>query len=91
MSIPSRDYTGNEVKLSNADLAEILYTGSRILPSCLVPGRDFMIAGCSNNVKKGTARVTLKGTVAYAGTKTLTFKIVKKKADYKGKLGGGKY
>ncbi|MCR5487083.1 MAG: hypothetical protein K6F35_06075 [Lachnospiraceae bacterium] len=77
---PSRDYTGNEVKLSNADLAAILYTG-----------RDFMIAGYSNNVKKGTARVTLKGTGAYAGTKTLTFKIVKKKVDYKGKLGGGKY
>jgi hypothetical protein len=34
--------------------------------------------------------VTVQGLGAYVGTKTLTFKIVKRKVDYKGKLGGDK-
>ncbi len=89
-SISSREYTESEIRLSNADLTGILYTGKKDSPDYLVPGRDFKVTGYSDNVEKGTAKVTLQGLGDYAGTKTLTFKIVRKKVDYKGKLGGGK-
>ncbi|MBO4375252.1 MAG: hypothetical protein J5829_09120 [Lachnospiraceae bacterium] len=88
-SLPGRDYTGNAVRLSNADLTDILYAGSKDSPDYLVPGKDFRITGYSNNIKTGTAKVTLQGLGYYAGTKTLTFKIVKRKIDYKGVVGGG--
>ncbi len=47
-----------------------------------------MIASYSNNIKRGTAKVVLKGKGSYAGTKTLSFKIVQKGADYQGALVG---
>ena len=37
-------------------------------------------------IKKGTAKVTVKGVGKYAGTKTLTFKIRSKNAIYQGAL-----
>ncbi len=42
-------------------------------------------------IKKGTAKVTSQGIGDFAGTKTITFKIVQKKVDYKGALIGGKW
>ena len=41
-----------------------------------------------DNKRKGMAKVTLKGIGAYAGTKTLSFKIVEKNVNYKGVLLG---
>lgn len=38
-------------------------------------GTDYEIADYSNNLKKGTATVTFKGIGAYAGEKTVKFKI----------------
>ena len=38
------------------------------------------IAHCT--FQKGVAKVTLKGTGSFAGTKTLSFKIKEKKGDY---------
>ena len=87
--IAEQTYTGNQVKLSNEDLKEIVYTGSGTAKHYLVPGTDFEITGYTNNIKKGTAKVTIKGKNAYAGTKTLSFKIVQKSVDYKGDLTGG--
>lgn len=84
--IPDQSYTGNAVKLSYADLTNVLYTGSKSAPTYLIPGTDFEIASYSNNTKRGTAKVVLKGKGSYAGTKTLTFKIVRRKVDYTGKL-----
>ena len=52
----------------------------------LIPGTDFEIASYSNNTKRGTAKVVLKGRGSYAGTKTLSFRIVQRKVDYAGKI-----
>ncbi|MCR5407221.1 MAG: hypothetical protein K6E88_10595 [Lachnospiraceae bacterium] len=41
---------------------------------------DYEIVGYSNNINKGTARVTLRGRGKYGGEKTVTFKIGKAKA-----------
>ena len=87
--IPDQIYTGRAVKLSNAELTGILYTGSKTDPVYLVPGKDFTVTGYSKNIKTGTAKVKIKGIGEYAGKKTLSFKIVQKKADYKGALVGG--
>ena len=86
-SLPVRNYTGNAVRLSNADLTDILYAGSKDSPNYLVPGKDFRVTGYRDNIKTGTAKVTLQGLGEYSGTKALTFKIVKRKIDYKGKPG----
>ncbi len=90
-TIPSQAYTGNAVKLSKADLTNIVYTGSKGSENYLKPGTDFVVvsSGYSNNVKKGTAKVTIRGIGAYAGTKTLSFKIEQRQLDYKGALVGG--
>ncbi|MCR4908908.1 MAG: S8 family serine peptidase [Lachnospiraceae bacterium] len=90
-SIAEQIYTGNPVKLSNGELTRIIYAGSRNAPKYLEPGKDFVIIGYTDNVKKGTAKVKLKGVGEYAGTKTLSFKIVGKKVDYKGALVGGEW
>ena len=55
------------------------------------PVKQFKISGYKNNIKKGTAKVTVKGIGAFAGTKTLNFKIIEKKGDYKGALIGDKW
>ena len=89
-TISSQAYTGNAVKLSKADLTNIVYTGSKGSENYLKPGTDFVVvsSGYSNNVKKGTAKVTIRGIGAYAGTKTLSFKIEQRQVDYKGALVG---
>ena len=88
-SIENKTYTGKEIKLTNADLTEILYTGSKASPVYLTPGKDFEVLSYMNNTKPGTAKVTVKGTGSYGGTKTLSFKITAKKGDYQGALIGG--
>ena len=84
--IPDQSYTGNAVRLSYADLTNVLYTGKKSSPKYLVPGTDFEIVSYSSNIKRGTAKVVLKGKGSYAGTKTLSFKIVQRKVSYAGKL-----
>jgi len=85
--IDDQTFTGNAVKLSNADLKGVLKTKDKNGADVeLIPGRDFTVKGYSNNTKTGTAKVTLKGTGSYAGSKTVTFKIVKKQIDYKGRI-----
>ena len=37
---------------------------------------DFEIVGYSKNIKKGTAKVTIRGKYPYGGTKTVNFKII---------------
>ena len=86
--IKDQTYTGGAVRLGADDLKEILYTGSKSSSAYLVYGKDFVVTGYSDNVKTGTAKAVLSGRGSYAGTKTLTFKIVRKKVDYKGALTG---
>ena len=82
-------YTGVPIMLDNSLLSGILLMESGGSSSTLEPGRDFVISGYRNNVKKGTAKVILRGIGAYGGTKTLSFKIVQKDVNYKGSLVGG--
>lgn len=84
LAIKDQTYTGGEVRLGRDDLKEILYTGPKSSPSYLVYGKDFVVEGYADNVKKGRAKVTVRGTGAFAGRKILTFKIVQKKVDYAG-------
>jgi len=91
VSIPKQTYTGNAVKLSKSDLTSIVYTGSKGAVNYLEPGKDFEVKGYSNNVKTGTAKVIIHGIGDYAGTKTLTFKVIKKEVDYRGELVGGSW
>jgi len=88
-NIADQDYTGNEVKLSNAELTGILTVKDKAGATVnLLPGTHFMVKGYTNNVKKGTAKVTIQGIGDFAGTKTISFKIVQRKVDYKGALVG---
>ncbi len=93
MKIADQAFTGGQVKLSAKDLENILYTGSKSSPSYLKFGEDFEVKvnGYSNNVKKGTAKVTLKGKGKFAGKKTVSFKIKEKKGSYQGSLVGGEW
>jgi len=87
--ITDQAYTGKDVKLSNAELTGILTAKDKSGAAVnLLPGTHFTVKCYTNNVKKGTAKVTIQGIGDYAGTKTITFKIVQKKADYKGALVG---
>ena len=94
--IQAQYYTGNEITLSRNDLKNVLYTGKKSAPNYLKYANnkavdDFEIIDYTNNIKKGTAKVTVRGINKYAGTKTISFKIVQKKAGYSGVLIGGKW
>ena len=39
----------------------------------LVPGTDFEIVNYSNDIKKGTASVTLRGLGSYGGTRVIKY------------------
>ena len=62
-------YTGDAVTLSKSNL--VVTIGKTTLKN-----DDYEIIGYSNNTKKGTAKVTIKGKGAYGGTKEFTFKIL---------------
>ncbi|HCM92165.1 MAG TPA: hypothetical protein DIS78_06355, partial [Lachnospiraceae bacterium] len=84
--IKDKVYTGREVRLTDDDLTNVLYAGSKKSPVYLKPGKDFIVAGYSKNIKTGTAKVTLQGMGDYSGMKALSFKITAKKGDYGGTL-----
>lgn len=62
-------YTGEEIELTEKDLTVKL--GGTTLTE-----NDFEIVGYSNNIKKGTAKVTIRGKGKYGGTKQVSFKIL---------------
>ena len=64
-----------------------LKKGKEIIPLSL--GTDFKVVPGSyvNNTKTGTAKVTLCGMGDYGGTKTVSFKIVKRKMYWQGMMG----
>ncbi len=87
-------YTGSPVKLTESSLNGILYFGKASdHTKDLLPGVDFVIDQESyvNNVKKGTAKVTVRGRGGYGGRKVLSFRILQKKGDYEGALIGGRW
>ncbi len=77
--ITDKVYTGSRIKLTKKELAKLLYTGNVKSPTYLVEGKDFEVVGYSNNLKTGTAKVTLRGLGDRGGTKTVSFKIVASK------------
>ncbi|MBQ6223407.1 MAG: hypothetical protein IJJ44_12415, partial [Solobacterium sp.] len=70
--INSKEYTGSEVTVEESDITSIKL-GKKAQDLKL--GADYEIAGYTNNVKKGTAKVTFRGINGYGGTKTVSFKI----------------
>ena len=70
----AKSYTGTPVTIKASDITKaVIRTGKTQTPLKL--GTDYEIAAYSNNLKKGTAFVTFKGIGAYAGEKTVKFKI----------------
>ena len=73
--IASQEYTGEEINLKKEDITVTVKEAKKTID---VPQDAYEIIGYKNNVKKGTATVTLKGLGDYAGIKTANFKIVAK-------------
>ncbi len=73
--IPPQAYTGEAVELDETAVT-VTVGGQR-----LTPGTDYRIVEGSyvNNVKKGTASVTIVGQGNYGGAKTVKFRIVPKR------------
>lgn len=76
ITIEPKIYTGSAITLTEKDI-----TAKIGGDTALTYGKDYEIVEGSykNNVKKGTARVMIKGIGDYAGTKTVKFKITSKK------------
>ena len=68
--IANKEYTGSPVELTEADITATINktTGLEL-------GTHYEIAGYTNNINKGTAKVTFRGINGYGGTKTVSFKI----------------
>jgi len=71
VKIPDQIYTGKEIEPDKSQM--IVKIGKQELTA-----NDFDIVSYSNNIKKGTAKVTIKGKGNYGGTKTVSFKIKSK-------------
>ena len=70
--IANKEYTGSPVTLNDNDILSIK-SGKNELDLKL--GTDYEIVSYTNNVKKGTAKVTFRGKGDYGGEKTVSFKI----------------
>lgn len=68
VKISSQTYTGSEVCPGKADME--IKIGKTVLSDT-----DYEIVGYTNNVKKGTAAVIIRGAGDYGGIKKATFKI----------------
>lgn len=65
-------YTGKEIRPGKSDM--IITIGPKATQVTLTP-EDYTIVGYSNNIKKGTATVTIKGCGMYGGTCSLKYTI----------------
>ncbi|MCR5450744.1 MAG: Ig-like domain-containing protein [Solobacterium sp.] len=70
--IANKEYTESAVTLTEDDITSIKLG---MKEQDLVLGRDYEIVSYTNNINKGTAKVTFQGKGEYGGTKTVTFKI----------------
>ncbi len=84
--ISNKEYTGRPVTIEESDITSIKL-GKKVQELKL--GEHYVITGYTNNVKKGTATVTLQGIGYYGGTKTVKFKITQRNIGtwWKGILG----
>lgn len=68
VTVPQQTYTGKAIEPKASDITVTLNG------MVLSPG-DYKVVGYSNNINKGTAKLTIQGNGNYGGTKTVTFKI----------------
>ncbi|MBR3227951.1 MAG: hypothetical protein IKF68_05345, partial [Erysipelotrichaceae bacterium] len=68
IKIAKQEYTGKPVTLDKEDI-------TIKVKKTVLGAEDYEIVSYSNNVNKGTAKVTLQGVGNYGGTKTVNFKI----------------
>lgn len=80
--IDPQEYTGEEIRLDKSDI-HIYATAADHKKGQELPQKDscfeILASEYKNNIKAGTAKVTLRGLGEYGGTKTYSFKIQKKK------------
>ncbi len=78
--IANRMYTGKPVEVDSNDsdfkLTFTTGSGSPKIVKNLEEGKDFVITGYYNNIKKGTASMRIEGRGEYSGSKIITFKII---------------
>ena len=86
--IDDKEYTGNEIRLSENDIHVYDSRLSKMKgEKGKTFGKDYEIVGYSNNIKSGSAKVTLHGLGTYGGTRTYSFKITKKAYECKNVTG----
>ena len=68
VTIPAQVYTGKPITPTKKDIS-VVVKGTRLNED------EYEIVGYSNNINKGTAKVTIRGTGNYGGLKTESFKI----------------
>lgn len=80
VKIDAKEYTGEEVTLQKSDIHVYASADDERAKNELPDAGSFYeIVGYQNNVKSGTAKVTLRGLGNYGGTKTCSFSIKKKR------------
>lgn len=75
VSIKSKEFTGKPVILNKDDIT--ITVNKKPLAKT-----DYEIESYTNNINKGTAKVTLRGIGNYGGTKTVNFTITAKNMNY---------
>ncbi|MBO5474316.1 MAG: right-handed parallel beta-helix repeat-containing protein [Lachnospiraceae bacterium] len=76
--IDDQEYTGKEVTLEKKDIHVYATAADKKNKRNELTRPCYEIAEYKNNIKAGTAKVTLRGIGDYGGTKTYSFKIQKK-------------
>ena len=82
---------GVSIKTASGKVTDQLYTGSAVKPGkdmitlsvggTVLKEDDYEIVSYSNNIKPGTAKLTVRGKGKYGGEKTISFKIVRRTAE----------
>ncbi len=75
VTVAAQIYTGDAVEPAKDDI--VVKIGKIVLNKT-----DYEIVGYSNNIKKGTAKVIIRGIGNYGGEKTVSFKINVKSLNY---------
>lgn len=73
--VTDQTYTGSAIKPGKEEI-------TLIMKKVPLTADDYEIVSYSNNVKKGTATVIIRGVGNYGGTKKITFKIKSKKVGF---------
>lgn len=76
--IDTQEYTGGEIELSTEDI-HVYASKNDVGKGIEITDACYKIVAYSNNIKAGTAKVTLRGIGDYGGTRVCSFKIDKKK------------